>query len=68
MGRVGVKWSMAVGRKKKGKKKWGWEREREREREENKREKKEETKEEKMGEMWLRVGEVGGEKKKREGK
>ena len=67
MGRVGVKWSMAVGRKKKGKKNED-ESERKREREENKREKKEETKEEKRGEMWLRVGEVGGEKKKREGK
>ena len=53
---------MAAGRKKKGKK-WG----REREREENKREKKK-TKEEKRGEVWLRVGEVGGEKKKKEGK
>ena len=59
---MGVKWSMAAGRKKKGKK-WG----REREREENKREKKK-TKEEKRGEVWLRVGEVGGEKKKKEGK
>ena len=40
----------------------------ERERERKIKERKKKTKEEKRGEVWLRVGEVGGEKKKKEGK
>ena len=39
-----------------------------RERERKIKERKKKTKEEKRGEVWLRVGEVGGEKKKKEGK